>query len=127
VEYNSFFSLFNKYNNKFSLIKKPDRERKCWRGMSNLLETLLKDFRYAKRQGSRDKIYRFLGLAHDCEDGNIEADYSTLLFYLYSDVIRFFWGKRKLSDSNTNVFDKGIGAVRFSKLVYDYLAVRIYR
>jgi hypothetical protein len=50
------------------------------------------------------------------------VDYSTSLFDLRTEILRFFRRKGKLLDGNTNVFDGGIQAVRYSKLVLRLLA-----
>ena len=90
-------------------------------GSSNRLETLLEDFQYTMCEEPRDKIYGFLGLAHDCQDGSIQADYSKPLFELYYDVIRFFCRRRLLRDGSPNDVDRSMRVVRFSQLVQKLL------
>lgn len=51
-------------------------------GLPTKLETLIEDFQYTMCEEPRDKIYGFLGLAHDCQDGSIQADYLKPLFGL---------------------------------------------
>jgi hypothetical protein len=98
------------------LIKTLNEKREDRHGDSNRLETLLEDFWYAKCQEPRDRIYGFLGLAHDCEDGSIEADYSKSLFDVYLDVINFFNRQRPLL-ADLNGHDRAVKVVRFSQLV----------
>lgn len=109
-------SHFKDWNSKFLLIETLNEKREDRHGDSNRLETLLEDFRYAKCHEPRDKIYRFLGLAHDCEDGSIEANYSKSLFDVYLDVINFFNRQRPLL-ADLNSHDKAVKVVRFSQLV----------
>ena len=119
IQWEDFFpaiSRFKAWNNKFLLIETLNEKRAHRHGDSNRLETLLEDFRYAKCQELRDKIYGFLGLAHDCEDGSIEADYSKPLFDVYVDVINFFNRQRPLLTDH-NGHNRAAKVVRFSQLV----------
>jgi Heterokaryon incompatibility protein (HET) len=45
----------------------------------------------------RDKVYGYVGIAHDCQDGSFPIDYSKSLFELYEDVVRFQYRNVKLS------------------------------
>jgi hypothetical protein len=90
-------------------------------GPSNGLETLLEDFQYTMCEEPRDKIYGFLGLAYDCQDGSIQADYSRPLFELYYDVIHFFCRRRLLRDGSPNGVDRSMRVVRFGQLVQKLL------
>lgn len=90
-------------------------------GDSNKLEQLLEDFQAAQCTEVRDKIYGFLGLAHDCEDSNIVADYSKPVYELYSDIIRFFCRRRLLQEGGTNEVDRAMRLLRFSQIVYRML------
>jgi hypothetical protein len=65
------------------------RQREGRHGDSNLLERLLETFSNAKCSELRDKIYAFLGLSHDGEDGGLTVDYSKSLYELYLEVIEF--------------------------------------
>jgi hypothetical protein len=118
IQWEDFFSTisrFKEWNNKFLLIETLNEKRAHRHGDSNRLETLLEDFWYAKCREPRDKIYGFLGLAHDCEDGSIEADYSKSLFDVYVDVINFFNRQRPLL-TDLNGYDRAVKVVRFSRL-----------
>ncbi|KAH6678701.1 heterokaryon incompatibility protein-domain-containing protein [Halenospora varia] len=42
-----------------------------------------------------DKIYGFVAIAHDCEDGRFPVDYSKSLWKLYEDVVRFQFASAK--------------------------------
>jgi hypothetical protein len=55
-------------------------------------------------------------LAHDCEDGSIDADYSKSLFDVYLDVISFFNRQRPLL-ADHNGHNRAANVVRFSQLV----------
>lgn len=56
----------------------------------------------------RDKVYGYVGIAHDCQDGSFPIDYSKSLFELYEDVVRFQYRNVKLSVNSI---------VHFSQLV----------
>ncbi|KAE9365621.1 HET-domain-containing protein, partial [Stipitochalara longipes BDJ] len=71
-------------------ITRLDDLRRDRNGPNNRLEVLMEAFQDAQCADPRDKIFGFLGLAHDCQDGTIEADYTKPLFHLYADVIAFF-------------------------------------
>lgn len=100
-----------------SLLFNLDAKRTGRHWDTNRLETLLEDFQYAKCDEAMDKIYGFLGLAHDCQDGSLEADYSKSPFDLYADVIRFFCRRRVLRNGCTNDLDRSMRVMRFSQLV----------
>jgi Heterokaryon incompatibility protein (HET) len=119
IQWENFFhgiSHLKGSNDKLLSIETLNKKREDRHGDSNRLETLLEDFWYAKCQEPRDKIYGFLGLAHDCEDGSIEADYSKSLFDVYFDVINFFNRQRPLL-ADLNGYDRAVKMVRFSQLV----------
>jgi hypothetical protein len=109
------------YLKDFVFIEKLDEKRKDRHGNSNRLETLLEDFQYAKCQDPRDKIYGFLGLAHDSEEGHIEANYSKPLFDLYAEVMEFFCMLRELPEGGLNRHYTTIRVVQFSQLVQNLL------
>lgn len=98
-------------------INRLDTKRRDRHGKSNRLEVLIEDFQDAQCAEPRDKIYGFLGMAHDCQDGTIEADYTKSLFDLYADVIAFFCRRRKLQNGESNDLDRCMRVVRFSQLV----------
>lgn len=56
----------------------------------------------------RDKVYGYVGIAHDSQDGSFPIDYSKSLFELYEDVIRVQYRNVKLSV---------ISIIHFSQLV----------
>lgn len=108
---------FLNYQRDDHAIFKLDEKRTNRHGDPNRLETLLEDFQYAKCEEARDRIYGFLGLAHDCQDGSLETDYSKSLFDLYTDVIRLFCRRIVLQNGSTNDLDRSMRIVRFSQLV----------
>lgn len=111
------------YGNRGTYIENLHQKRRGRHGSSNRLEALLEDFQYAECKESRDKIYGFLGLAHDCEDDFLVADYTKPLFALYKDVIRFFCQRRLLQNGSTNELDRSMRVVRFSQLVQRLLGM----
>jgi hypothetical protein len=58
-------------------------------GLSCFLKDLLETCKDSLCLDPRDKVYGLLGLADDCQEGNLTADYSKSLFDVYEDVIRF--------------------------------------
>jgi hypothetical protein len=57
---------------------------------SNTLEELLYTGQHSVCADPRDKVYAVLGLATDCQNGELEIDYWKSLFEVYSDVINFY-------------------------------------
>jgi hypothetical protein len=55
----------------------------------NTLEELLHTGQFSVCADPRDKVYAVLGLATDCQNGELEIDYSKSLFEVYSDVMSF--------------------------------------
>lgn len=108
------------------IMKDLDAKRKGRHDDSNRLEVLIEDFQYAQCAENRDKIYGFLGLAHDCEDGSIEPDYTRPLFDLYSDTIKFFHRPRLLPNGDTGELDRSMRVVRFSQLIQRQLGGGIF-
>ncbi len=111
----------NSYAGIESFLFNIDAKRKGRHGAANRLEILLEDFQYAKCEEPRDKIYGFLGLAHDCQDGSLEAEYSISMFELFADVIKFFCRRRILSNGSTNDLDRSMRVMRFSQLLQKLL------
>jgi hypothetical protein len=115
----------------YGLINNLDKKRKDRHGSENRLEKLLKDFQYAGCKDPRDKIYGLLGLAHDCQDGSIEVDYTKPLFGLYTDVLKWFCqpqpvpficDAKTFHDSGaTRAYDRAMRIVNFSHLVQSLL------
>ena len=98
-------------------VKMLHEKRNGRHGSSNRLETLLEDFQYAECKEVRDKVYGFLGLAHDCNDESILPDYTKPLFKLHEEVIKHFCHRRLLPDGSSSKLDRAMRVVRFSQLV----------
>jgi hypothetical protein len=96
------------------IIRKLDEKRRDRHGPANQLERLLEDFQAAECKEPRDKIFGFLGLAHDCQDGSIEPDYTRPLLDLYTDMIKFYCRQRPLSSESWNTIERSMRIVRFS-------------
>jgi hypothetical protein len=103
-----------------------DQKRKNKHATHNTLENLLETFAYAECQEPRDKIYGLLGLAHDCEDGSLEADYSKPLFEVHYDVVSYFNHRSSFSNGHPSATDRAFRIVRFSELVEHHLRRVIY-
>jgi hypothetical protein len=73
-----------------------------------LLATLMETYQGSHCKEPRDKVYGFVGIAYDCQDGSFPIDYSKSLFELYDDVVQF-----QYQSSKTNA--KTI--IHFSQLV----------
>ena len=86
-------------------------------GESNRLENLLEDFEYAQCAEVRDRIFGFLGLAHDFQEGLIQVNYSRQLFELYEDVVMFFCRPWLFLNGDSNVLDRATKVIRFSAMV----------
>jgi hypothetical protein len=102
-------------------LRALDNKRRDRHGPSNRLEVLLEDFKYAQCTEAKDKVYGFLGLAHDCQDGFIQVDYNKSLFDIYLDVIKFFCRRRQGSAHSTNDLDRSMRIVYFSQLLQTLL------
>jgi hypothetical protein len=83
----------------------------------NHLEQLLDTFAYTECQELRDRIYGFLGLAHDCQNGGLKVDYSKPLLDLYKEVIAFQYNAKPLKIPLPPKIDRMMGLVSFSYLV----------
>ncbi|KAH8742386.1 heterokaryon incompatibility protein-domain-containing protein [Hyaloscypha finlandica] len=68
------------------------RQRMARDGLNCFLKDLLETCKGSLCLDPRDKVYGLLGLADDCREGNLTADYSKSLFDVYEDVIRFQYG-----------------------------------
>ena len=64
-------------------------QREGLHGDSYLLANLMEACKDSLCEEPRDKIYGFVGIAHDCQDGSLPVDYGKSLFELYEDVVRF--------------------------------------
>lgn len=94
-------------------------QREGRHGDSFLLANLMEVCQDSLCEEPRDKIYGFIGIAHDCQDDSLPVDYSKSLFELYEDVIRFqyHWAKETKQALKEN--KKAI--VHFSQLVQKVL------
>lgn len=96
------------------IIRKLDEKRRDQHGPANQLERLLEDFQAAEYKMPRDKIFGFLGLAHDCQDGSIEPDYTRPLLGPYTGMIKFYCRQGSLSSEPRNTIARPMRIVRFS-------------
>ena len=89
----------------------------------NRLELLLERFSEAQCGEVRDKVYGFLGLAHDCYDESLKVDYSASLFDIFADVVKFQNAAKPLDGpfyyerQRCPVIDRPARLVRFAQLV----------
>jgi hypothetical protein len=65
------------------------KQREGRHGDAFLLANLIEAGADALCELPHDKIYGFVSIAHDCEDGSFPVDYSKTLWNLYEDFIRF--------------------------------------
>jgi hypothetical protein len=72
-----------------SLTFRLVQQRMARKGLNCFLKDLLEACKDSLCLDPRDKVYGLLGLADDCRDGTLTADYSKSLFDIYEDVIRF--------------------------------------
>lgn len=77
-------------------------------GDSFLLANLMETCKGSQCEEPRDKVYGYVGIAHDCQDGSFPIDYSKSLFELYEDAVHFQYRNTKLGL---------ISIVHFSQLV----------
>jgi hypothetical protein len=52
----------------------------------------------------RDRVYGFVGIADDCEDGSFPINYSKSLFKLYNNVVQFQLQSAKINTKTTIYF-----------------------
>ncbi|KAI9859129.1 MAG: hypothetical protein M1813_007085 [Trichoglossum hirsutum] len=105
------------------VIKTLDQKRRGRWEDTSCLEKLLEDFQYAKCEKPIDKIYGLLGLAYDCEDGIIEADYTKSTFDLYVEVMGKFNRIRPASlGGRSTAYDRSMRIVFYSRLVSSILS-----
>jgi len=105
-------------------IRKLDEKRRGRHGPANRLEQLLADFQHAQCRETRDKIYGFLGLAHDCPP-ELRADYSKSTFDIYAEVLDTFCRPRNLPNGQKNTVDRLMRVVGYSQLVQRLLAPEV--
>ncbi|KAH7400339.1 heterokaryon incompatibility protein-domain-containing protein [Cadophora sp. MPI-SDFR-AT-0126] len=95
-----------------NLAVKLARQREGRHGDSFLLANLMEVCKDSLCEEPRDKVYGFVGIAHDCQDGSFPVDYSKSLFEVYEDVIRFQYRSTALNTKTV---------VHFSQLVQKLL------
>ncbi|KAE9367276.1 HET-domain-containing protein, partial [Stipitochalara longipes BDJ] len=76
-------------NSEIAPALKLSHSRQGRHGDSFLLANLMETCKDSLCEEPRDKVYGYLGIAHDCQDGSLPIDYSKSLFELYEDVVRF--------------------------------------
>ncbi|PVH79250.1 HET-domain-containing protein [Cadophora sp. DSE1049] len=91
-----------------NLAVKLARQREGRHGDSFLLANLMEVCKESLCEEPRDKVYGFVGIAHDCQDGSFPVDYSKSLFEVYEDVVRFQYRSTALNTKTV---------VHFSQLV----------
>lgn len=111
----SHVTAYAEYEVLRGLIIKLNSKRLDHHGSQNKLEMLLIDFQYAQCRDPRDKVYGLLGLAHDCQDGSITADYTKPTYQLYSDVMNFLFRKRLPTTEISTLYDRSKRAISFSQ------------
>jgi hypothetical protein len=119
---------YDKLSHQMRIIKNLDQKRRGRLDDTSRLEKLLEDFRYAECQEPRDRIYGLLGLAHDCQDQSIKADYTKSTFDLYTEVMgKFSRTQRTLKGRRSSTaFDRSMRVVYFSQLVSSILGRPVY-
>jgi hypothetical protein len=70
-----------------------DRHRN--RSHRRVLGYLIEDFQDFICTDPRDKVYGLLGLASDCQQGQLTPNYFNTLFQVYADVISFYTSSRR--------------------------------
>lgn len=104
-------------------VEKVLEQRENRHDAKNRLELLLERFSKAQCGEVRDKIYGFIGLAHDCHDGSIKIDYSASLYDIFADVVKFQHAAKPLQGpfyrpwSTPIHVDRPARLVRFAQLV----------
>jgi len=81
-----------------SLAKDLHQNRKKWQERKTNLEELLVSYSRNKCRDPRDKVYSLLGIAADCQNGELEADYNKDLGTVYQDVIRLWTDHKRPGD-----------------------------
>ncbi|KAH7305756.1 heterokaryon incompatibility protein-domain-containing protein, partial [Rhexocercosporidium sp. MPI-PUGE-AT-0058] len=67
-----------------------DRSRKSFQTNTLSLLTLMRVCASCKCSDPRDKVFALLGIAKDCQNNELTADYSKNLFEVYQDVMQFW-------------------------------------
>lgn len=74
-----------------NLAMRLAQQREGRHGDSYLLANLMEVCQDSLCEEPRDKVYGFVGIAHDCQDGTLAVDYSKSLFEIYEDVVGFHY------------------------------------
>ena len=82
-----------------SLAMDLHQNRKKWQERKTSLEELLSSYPQSQCRDPRDKVYSLLGIAADCQNGELKADYNKSLGTVYQDVIRI-WTNQKAPGNN---------------------------
>ena len=83
----------------------------------NRLELLLERFSDAQCGEVRDKVFGFVGLAHDCYDGSLKVDYSASLYDVFADVVKFQNAAKPLEGPFYHEWEKNLDTDRPARLV----------
>ena len=103
---------------RLKLIQNLDQQRRARHKQSNRLEVLLERFQHAQCQEPRDKIFAFFGLAHDCHDGTLQANYVKAMSEIHADCIKHFCRRRFFPDGVANDIDRQTRLVRYSQFLW---------
>ena len=104
-------------------VERVLEQRKNRHDDKNRLELLIEKFLKAQCGEIRDKIYGFIGLAHDCYDESIRVDYSSSLYDIFTDVVKFQHAAKALEGPFYHPWqeppdcDRPARLVRFAQLV----------
>jgi hypothetical protein len=82
-----------------SLAMDLHQNRRKWQEGTTNLEELLSSYMQSMCRDPRDKVYSLLGIAADCQSGELKADYNKSLETVYQDVIRL-WTDQKVLGNN---------------------------
>ena len=104
-----------------SLAARLESHRLKRESHGSTLKELLHDSRESLCTDQRDKIYALVGLASDCQDGQLVVDYSKSLAQVYKDVMKLY-SLRGFGDWES---PKGRDVVRFSYFLQNLLQPHI--
>lgn len=97
-------------------------QRKAKHSDSFLLCNLVEDCRDSLCEEPRDKIYGFVGIAHDCQNGSLPVDYSKSLYELYQDMLRYKCNTARLMISGEHPSEEcRQDIIHFSQLIQSIL------
>lgn len=111
--WNSFFEEKRLAGTASNRATELAKQREGRHGDAFLLANLIEASADALCELPHDKIYGFVAIAHDCEDGSFPVDYGKSLWKLYEDVIRFQYTSAKSLASKS--------LVHFSQLILKIL------